>query len=217
MHRPPPSRLAPMKLRAWLLALACVLLGCLIGLSTAGAKTSASSSAAKTAAAKPTVTKRLHLCVDKKTEAVRVVGLKAKCKGSEKSVLLDNRGIGPAGPPGPTGPANTEVVQGPTATLSGNEPTGSIAISTAGCDHAINGANREAYGGGVVIVTHPTTGVPDIVATESSYPGVGVTGQVAATAPAAGAGANAYTAVAAISRMFSGDSATVQAYVICGP
>ena len=50
MHRPPPSRLAPVKLRAWLLALACVLLGCLIGLSTAGAKTSASSTAAKKAA-----------------------------------------------------------------------------------------------------------------------------------------------------------------------
>jgi hypothetical protein len=215
MHRHPSSILAPKKLRVWLIATACVLLGGLIGLSTAGAKTKASPTATKSG--RTTVTKRLHLCVDKKTEAVRVVGLKAKCKSSEKSVLVDNRGIGPAGPPGPTGPANTEVVQGPTATLSGNEPTGSIATSTAGCDHAINGANREAYGGGVVIVTHPTTGVPDIVATESSYPGVGVTGQVPATAPAAGTGADAYTAVAAITRMFSGDSATVQAYVICGP
>jgi hypothetical protein len=216
MHRPPPSRLAPKRLRVWLIAPACVLLGGLIGLSTAGTKNSTASHAAKSSGGS-NVTKQLHLCVNKKTEAVRVVGLKAKCKGSEKSVLLDNRGIGPAGPPGPTGPANTEVVQGPTATLSGDEPTGSIATSTAGCDHAINGANREAYGGGVVIITHPTTGVPDIVATESSYPGVGVTGQVPATAPSAGAGANAYTAVAAISRMFTGDSATVQAYVICGP
>jgi hypothetical protein len=211
MHRHRRPRPAPRKARTWLIALGCVLLAGLVGLSTAGAKTKAPTKTMKPTAG--ATTKMLHLCVLGRTGAVRLVGRHARCAKGERSVLL----AGPRGPAGPTGPANTEVVQGPSVTLSGNQPTGSIATSTAGCDHALNGANREAYGGGVAVLTHPTTSAPDILAVQSSYPGDGVTGQTPVVPPAAGAGANAYSGVVAISRMFSGDSATVQAYVICGP
>jgi hypothetical protein len=216
MYRPRPARITPRTARTWLIPLVCVLAGALIGLSTAGAKTSGAAKPKPTASG-TALTKVLHLCVSSHTGAARVVGLHARCARGERSVLVDNRAVGPQGPAGPTGPANTEVVQGPAETLIGNESTGTIVTSTAGCDHAVNGANREAYGGGAVVVTHPTSAVPDIVAVESSYPGIGVTGQTPATPPTAGAGANAYTAVGAITRMFDGDSATVQAYVICGP
>jgi hypothetical protein len=215
MHRDRHNRLARLRARTWLVPLVCVVIGGLIGLSSA----SASTSAAKAKAKKPsgTTTKVLHLCVSKSTGAARVVGLHARCARSERSLTLDNRAPGPVGPAGPTGPANTEVVQGPSVTLVGSAPSGSIATSTAGCDKALNGANREAYGGGVSVVPHPTTATPDILSIESSYPGDGVTGQSAASLPAAGTAADAYTGTVAISRMFSGDTATVQAYVICGP
>lgn len=215
MYRPRVTRIAPRRARTWLVPLACVLIGALIGLSGAAAKTGTPK--AKKHAGGTTVTRVLHLCVTRSTDAVRVVGRHARCARGERSVLLDNRPPGPRGPAGPTGPANSEVVQGAVVTLTGNQPTGSIATSTAGCDHAVNGANREAYGGGVAVTTHPTTGTPDILSVESSYPGAGVTGQAPATPPEVGKGANAYTATVAISRMFTGDTATVQAYVICGP
>ena len=207
-RRPRPS---PRKPRTWLIALGCVLLAGLLVLSTAAAKTTAPTKTKKPPAG--ATTKKLHLCVLRSTGAVRLVGRNARCARGERSVLL----VGPRGPAGPTGPANTEEVTGPAVTLSGAQPTGSIATSTAGCDHAVNGSNREAYGGGVAVVTHPTTSVPDILTVESSYPGVGVTGRAPAVPPAAGVGANAYTGTVAISRMFTGDTATVQAYVICGP
>jgi hypothetical protein len=212
MHRDHRPRPAHRNVRTWLIALGCVLVAGLVGLSTAGAKTTPRAKTKKPTPAAPT-TKTVHLCVLRSTSAVRIVGLHAHCAKGERSVLLQ----GPRGPAGPTGPANTEEVQGPAVTLNGAQPTGSIATSTAGCDHAVNGANREAYGGGVSVVTHPTTATPDILAVESSYPGVGVTGQTPAVPPAAGLGADAYTATVAISRMFTGDTATVQAYVICGP
>ncbi len=128
---------------------------------------------------------------------------------------------GQIGPAGPTGPTDTEVVDGPVETLSGGEPTGATAISTAGCDQAVNGANREAYGGGVNIVTHPQTQNADIVSTQASYAGNGSTGTSLATQPAAGQRGNAWTGVAVINRLYADtdppDTATVQAYVVCGP
>jgi hypothetical protein len=213
MYRDRHTRPAGHRARTLLVPLTCVAIGGLIGLSSADASTSTAAKAKKPSGAK---TKVLHLCLAR-NGAARVVGLHARCARGERSLILDNRAAGPRGPAGPTGPANTEVVQGPAATLIGNAPTGSIATSTAGCDRALNGANREAYGGGVAVVPHPTTGTPDILSVQSSYPGDGATGQAAASAPAAGTAANAYTGIVAITRMFPGDTATVQAFVICGP
>jgi hypothetical protein len=214
MHRDRHTRLAAHRARTWLVPLACVAIGGLIGLSSAVASTGAPAKAKKPS---PNRTKGLHLCVARRNGAARVVGLHARCARGERSLILDNRAVGPRGPAGPTGPANTEVVQGPVVTLVGNAPSGSIATSTAGCDRAVNIANREAYGGGVAVVPHPTTGTPDILSVESAYPGNGATGQSAASAPVTGKAGNAYTAVVAITRMCPGDTATVQAYVICGP
>lgn len=112
---------------------------------------------------------------------------------------------------------STEVVAGPQVTLSSSEPTGSTAISTAGCDHAAKGSDIHAYGGGMIVTPHPSTNSADVVPIQSSHPGQGVTGTSQANPVAAGASANAWTGVAVISRMFTDDSATVQAYVICGP
>jgi hypothetical protein len=177
----------------------------------------------------------IQACVAKSGGAVRFVSTHGRCKSNESSVLFNRTGpqgpkgkkgpagrsvvgaTGATGVAGPTGPANTEVVPGPAVNLSGAEPTGSTAVSTAGCDHAVNGANHEAYGGGVIVTPHQGQPVPDIIPIQASYPGDGVTGTSQASAPASGAGANAWTGIAVISRMFTGDSATVQAYVICGP
>jgi hypothetical protein len=125
---------------------------------------------------------------------------------------------GATGVAGPTGPANTEEVEGPLITITGgSNSTGETAVSTAGCDHAVNGANVEAYGGGVNIVTHPSTSTTDEVSVQSSFGGTGETGTEIVNAPAAGAGADAWTGIALVNRLLAGDTATVQAYVICGP
>jgi collagen type VII alpha len=122
------------------------------------------------------------------------------------------------GVPGPTGPANTEVVKGPLITITGgSNSTGQTATSTAGCDDAVNTGNGEAYGGGVNISTDPSTPNPDVVSVQSSAPGNGITGTVPVVPAAVGDGANAWTGTAVVGRMYQGDTATVQAYVICGP
>jgi hypothetical protein len=198
------------------------------------------------AAAKLTSGGEVQACVAKAGGAVRFVNPHHKCQKAESSVLLNARGrpgprgkkgklgktgavgptgqagaIGPQGVTGPNGPAGTEVVDGPVETLSGGELAGSTATSTAGCDQAVNGANREAYGGGVNIVTHPQTQNADIVSIQSSYAGNGATGTNVATQPGAGQRGNAWTGVAVINRLYNDttppDTATVQAYVVCGP
>jgi len=212
-------RSRPSRLRFQLVAVVSVLAGALIGLGVASAKTSGDGA--------------IHACVAKSGGAVSFVSTHAKCAKHDSSLVLNQVGpkgppgprgttgaTGVAGPTGPTGPANTEVVDGPVVQLSGgSNSTGSTATSTAGCDHAVSGANREAYGGGAVITTNPTNQTtPDIVALEASYPGNGTTGSVAAVpVTAAGQGADAYTGTAVVDRMYLGDTATVQAYVICGP
>jgi hypothetical protein len=160
----------------------------------------------------------IYACVVTRTGAVRFVHAGQRCaRGQRRIVIHSSPRTGPRGPAGPTGPANSEVVQGPAVTLSGNQPTGSTATSTASCENAVNGANDEAFGGGASITTSPTTSVPDIVPLQSSYPGIGVTGSAAAVPAPAGYSANAWTAVAVIQRMSLGDTATLRAYVICGP
>jgi hypothetical protein len=221
-------RLTSTRPRALVTVTVAVMVGALIGLARAGAKLSSGGV--------------VQACVGKAGGAVRFVNPNHKCAKAESSLLLNQKGqkgpagkkgkngktgaiglkgstgpTGPIGVTGPTGPANTEVVDGPVITLSGSELSGSTVISTAGCDDAVNGVNREAYGGGVNVVTHPSTSVSDIVAVQASYPGEGSTGPSLATSAAQGAPADAWTGVVVSSRMFSGDSATVQAYVICGP
>jgi hypothetical protein len=197
------------------------------------------------AAAKLTAGGDVQACVAKAGGAVRFISPSHRCMKKESSVLISEQGhpgprgktgktgkvgaVGPIGlrgatgqigPAGPTGPADTEVVDGPPEVLSGGEETGSTVISTAGCDQAVNGANREAYGGGVNIVTHPQTQNQDIVSIQSSYAGDGATGTSPASAPGAGQSGNAWTAVAVINRLYNvnpPDTATVEAYVVCGP
>jgi hypothetical protein len=184
------------------------------------------------AAAKLTSGGEVQACVAKAGGAVRFVNPHHKCQKAESSVLLNAQGrpgprgkkgklgktgaVGPIGRTGatglqgvtgPNGPAGTEVVDGPVETLSGGELAGSTATSTAGCDQAVNGANREAYA--------------DIVSIQSSYAGNGATGTNVATQPGAGQRGNAWTGVAVINRLYNDttppDTATVQAYVVCGP
>ena len=146
------------------------------------------------AAAKLTAGGDVQACVTKAGGAVRFISPSHRCMKKESSVLISEKGqpgprgkpgkagklgnvgpIGPRGatgqigPAGPTGPADTEVVDGPSVVMSGGEEAGATATSTAGCDQAVNGANREAYGGGVNIVTHPQTQNADIVSIQSSY------------------------------------------------
>jgi hypothetical protein len=209
-----------------------VVVGMLIGLAGAAAKLTAGGD--------------VQACVAKTGGAVRFINPSHRCLKKESSVLISEKGpagprgktgkngklgvVGPIGlrgatgqigPAGPTGPADTEVVDGPIETLSGGEPTGATVTSTAGCDQAVNGANREAYGGGVNIVTHPQTQNPDIVSVQSSYGGNGATGTNLATQPGAGQRGNAWTGEAVINRLYNDttppDTATVQAYVVCGP
>jgi hypothetical protein len=221
-------RSKPARPRLLVATVVAVMAGALLGLAGAGAKSSSGGG-------------QIQACVAK-GGAVRFISAHGKCAKGERSELINQAGVagpkgkngktgkigktgatgpagptGVAGPTGPTGPANTEVVSGPVATLAGSEPSGSIAVSTAGCNDAVSGANREAYGGGVIITPHPSTSTADVVPIQSSYPGAGVTGGTQAPPVAAGSGAISWTGVAVIQRMLNGDSATVQAYVICGP
>jgi hypothetical protein len=205
-----------------------VIIGAMIGLAGAAAKLVSGGD--------------VHACAAKSTGAVTFISRNHRCEKGAASFLLAEKGpagkpgkvgkvgkvgpigktgaTGPQGVTGPNGPADTEVVDGPPEILSGGQPTGSTVISTAGCDHAVNGANREAYGGGVNISTSPETQNPDIVSVQSSYAGEGFTGTTVATQPGSGQSANAWTAIAVINRLYGGappDTATVTAYVVCGP
>jgi hypothetical protein len=205
-----------------------VIVGAMIGLGAAAAKLVSGGD--------------VHACAAKSTGAVTFISRSHRCEAGATSVLLSAKGpagkagkvgkvgktgaigktgaTGPQGITGPNGPADTEVVDGPLEVLSGGQPTGSTTISTAGCDHAVNGANREAYGGGVNIATSPETQEPDIVSLQSSYAGEGSTGTTVANQPTAGEHANAWTGIAVINTLYNSsppDTATVQAYVVCGP
>jgi hypothetical protein len=210
-------RVIPVRPKMLAVVLTLVMFGALIGLS--GALANSTSKAV------------IHACVGKSNGAVRFIASHKKCQKSEKSVLVDQKGqIGPHGPAGPhgatgpqgitgpAGPADSEVVDGPQITLSyGTDPTGSTAISTASCNSSLNGANREAYGGGVQVTPHPTSINADLISIASSYPGEGVTGTTEATPAAAGQAADAWTGVAQVNRLETGDTVTVQTYVVCGP
>ena len=133
--------------------------------------------------------------------------------------------IGPrgfTGPPGPQGtPGPTVVIQGNqrTFTQSPSAPssTGTDLYSVASCPSS---GNTEAYGGGGVITAEQQS--RDLIMLESSYPGQfngtgEVTPFVASSNPSQGLPDNAYEAKAVIANLPSGDSFTLQAYVVCGP
>ena len=112
------------------------------------------------------------------------------------------------------------VIQGNqrTFTQSPSAPsaTGSDLYSIASCPSS---GNTEAYGGGGVITR---SNQRDLIMLESSYPGQfngtgEVTPFVASSSPSQGLPDNAYEAKALIANLPSGDTFTLQAYVICGP
>jgi hypothetical protein len=126
----------------------------------------------------------------------------------------------------PGGSIETVIGTQITASFPSGPATGTeLPPSVARCPSS--GVDREAYDGGAIITTknqmnQPSTG--DVVGLESSFPGLYVSQTEVDPLPIGaqpGAvyiqGANAYEAQAVISEMQSGDSVTVQAYVICGP
>jgi hypothetical protein len=221
-----------------------LLAGALIGLAGAAAKLTSGGVA--------------QACAAKANGAVTFVNPHHKCPAGESGTLVNQIGPrgkagkigktgkagvagglgvgGPIGPTGPAGPANSELVLGPSETLSGadnaGKPTGEIAVSTAACSSATNPVNVEAYGGGVNITTSAQTQVKDIVEVQSSYPGddassggatgFGITAPLATPkTPGSGEQADAWSGVAVVDVLkdASGtpDTATVQTYAICGP
>jgi hypothetical protein len=210
------------------------------------------------AAAKLTSGGVARACVANAGGAVRFVNPRRKCPAGEASMLVNQVGprgkagkigktgktglpgglgaTGSVGLTGPAGPASSEVVLGPSETLSGadnsGKPTGEIAVSTAACSSATNPANVEAYGGGVNVVGSAQTQVKDVVEVQSSYPGdaagsggatgFGITAPLATPKPAGtGEQADAWSGVAVVDVLKDAnsvpDTATVQTYVVCGP
>jgi hypothetical protein len=236
------SRLRPHTFVAAAVGVALVA-GALIGLAGASAKLTSGGVA--------------QACVAKANGAVTFVNPHHKCPKRGSSTLLNQVGprgqigktgktgktglpgglgaAGPVGPTGPAGPANEEVVLGPVETLSGadntGQSTGEVAVSTASCTAATNPANVEAYGGGVNVLTSPTTSNKDIIDVQSSYPGTaassggatgfGLTAPLATPVPqGSGTGANAWTGIAVVGLLKDinddPDTASVQTYVDCG-
>jgi hypothetical protein len=152
--------------------------------------------------------------------------------------------LGPVGAQGPPGPQGAQGIQGirgangafvgggNTIMVNGDRvqavATGSSLVgvelspSVARCP--ISGPDREAYDGGSTISFTGPTVSSDVVTLENSYPGtfVGATevDPLPAGAPPGTAStgpANAYEAQAVVAQLQSGDSTTIQAYVVCGP
>jgi hypothetical protein len=147
---------------------------------------------------------------------------------------------GPTGPAGPIGPQGIPGVKGDTgatgpqgaqgspggtvivtgnvgrfaASVNGNEAQ-LLPVSVAECPASIH---TQAYGGGGIINITGKTSAGDVVTLQSSYPGLAngpnEVDPVSSTSPGAG---NAYEAQAVVTNLSGGDTATVTAYVVCGP
>jgi Collagen triple helix repeat (20 copies) len=149
-------------------------------------------------------------------------------------------GTGPRGPLGPTGatgatgatgltgPVGSEVVLSTPVTIPAGSTVGTTATATAGCDGASSSSNVEVYGGGALITptNHDPGSNAPVVSVESSYPSAGSNNQGTTPPPAVGTAgttgaATSWTAVGVADKLnvSSGiaNSATVQAFVICGP
>lgn len=121
---------------------------------------------------------------------------------------------GPAGIPG--SPNGTIVVDGNTVQFAyngGPSPTGNFYTSVAVCPVA--GNYQQAYGGGANITTNDQN-AKDVVTLQNSFPGSNDGGVVT---PVTGnnAPADAWQGTAVISSLATGDTGSIQAYVICGP
>jgi Collagen triple helix repeat (20 copies) len=136
--------------------------------------------------------------------------------------------VGPQGPQGPQGiqgiqgaPGHTVVVAGTKVTVTGFEQDTAVAPTVAQCPTS---GDPEAYGGGVQIQT-PTGAESngDVVTLEQHFLGsydssTGLVDPLGTTAGTASTqAANAYEGQAVVTYLASGDSVTVQSYVVCGP
>jgi hypothetical protein len=138
--------------------------------------------------------------------------------------------VGATGPQGLAGaPGAAEMVLGTKITLTNNggplagtEMTPSVARCPVGSSNF-----SDAYGGGVTIAKSGPVSGGDVISIESAYPGTFVSQTEVDPPPflanppdnteSAQRAANAYQGTALITQLSSGDTATVQAYVVCGP
>jgi hypothetical protein len=128
---------------------------------------------------------------------------------------------GPAGPQGPQGPQGATGPQGEPGAPNGTEVFSSapvtISSTTIGvpyqaiADCPVTGVYVQAYGGGANISVNNQNN-RDVVTLQNSFPSTNIGTAVNGTGPA-----TAWTATAIVSQLQSGDSATLQTYVVCGP
>jgi hypothetical protein len=85
-------------------------------------------------------------------------------------------------------------------------------------------ASLEAYGGGAVITKNGPNITGDVVSIETSYPGNYISQTQVDPLPAGSIPgqsstqpADAYEAIAIITKLSNGDNVTLQAYAVCGP
>ena len=115
------------------------------------------------------------------------------------------------GSPGPTTVVQGNAVNFQNPGGSSPNPEGQTYTSIAVCG---NGTDNEAYGGGSIITLN-NQNAGDVVTLQNSYPGNQQSGSVQPVT--SGGAADAWSGTAIITRLGSGDSGTVQSYVICGP
>ena len=137
--------------------------------------------------------------------------------------------VGPQGSQGPQGlqgvqgaPGHTVVVAGTQVSVTApaaGEPQGTqLTPSVAQCPSASSGT-PEAYGGGVQIQKSGTESSGDVVAIQQQVLGT-YASPTSVTLPSSSpstTAANAYEGQAVVTQLTAGDTATVQAFVICGP
>lgn len=139
--------------------------------------------------------------------------------------------VGPQGPQGPQGiqgiqgaPGHTVVVAGTKVVVNGFEQDQTVPATVAQCTAP---GDPEAYGGGVQIQTPSgAESNGDVVTLEQHYLGTYDSGtKLVDPLPPAGSAsgtvsttnANAYEGQAVVTYLASGDSVTVQSFVVCGP
>lgn len=136
--------------------------------------------------------------------------------------------VGATGPQGPQGiqgiqgaPGHTVVVAGTKVPVTGFQQDATVPPTVARCP---SNGDPEAYGGGVQIQTPSgAESNGDVVTLQQHFLGTydSATGLVDPFSGASGTpstqAANAYEGQAVVTYLAAGDSATVQAFVVCGP